>query len=75
MQMKLYLFQDLSKNLLVKAHGMLSNVILSEQDYNEYEQKFPLILSFIRYVFSKHKVLFIGFSLSDPNFNKILFLG
>ena len=63
------------QNLLVKAHGDIcrGNIILSEQDYNEYEQKFPLILSFIRYVFSKHKVLFIGFSLSDPNFNKILF--
>ena len=63
------------QNLLVKAHGDIcrGNIVLSEQDYNEYEQKFPLILSFIRYVFSKHKVLFIGFSLSDPNFNKILF--
>jgi len=63
------------QNLLVKAHGDLyrGNIILSEQDYNEYDKNFPLILSFIRYVFSKYKVLFIGFSLSDPNFNKILY--
>jgi len=63
------------QNLLVKAHGDLyrGNIVLTEQDYNEYEKNFPLILSFIRYVFSKYKVLFIGFSLSDPNFNKILY--
>jgi len=62
-------------NLLVKAHGDLNrtNIVLSEQDYNNYEKNFPLILSFIRYVFSKYKVLFLGFSLSDPNFNKILY--
>lgn len=62
-------------NLLVKAHGDLhrTNIVLSEQDYNNYEKNFPLILSFIRYVFSKYKVLFLGFSLSDPNFNKILY--
>ncbi|BFU78772.1 hypothetical protein ALC152_19870 [Arcobacter sp. 15-2] len=62
-------------NLLVKAHGDLNrtNIVLTEQDYNNYEKNFPLILSFIRYVFSKYKVLFLGFSLSDPNFNKILY--
>lgn len=63
------------QNLLVKAHGDFdkNNIVLSENDYNDYDKNFPLILSFMRFIFSKYKVLFIGFSLSDPNFNKILY--
>ncbi len=68
-------FSKSKRNLLVKAHGDIcrGNIVLSEKDYNDYEENFPLILSFLKYVFSKYKVLFIGFSLSDPNFNKILY--
>jgi|GEM_PF-3207070 len=68
-------FSKSKRNLLVKAHGDIcrGNIVLSEKDYNDYEECFPLILSFLRFVFSKYKVLFIGFSLNDPNFNKILY--
>lgn len=63
------------QKFILKAHGDLEkeNIVLTEHDYNDYEKNFPLILSFIKYIFSKHKVLFIGFSLNDPNFNKILY--
>ncbi len=68
-------FSDSKYRFLLKAHGDLKkgNIVLTEQDYNDYEKNFPLMLSFIRYMFSKYKVLFIGFSLNDPNFNKILY--
>jgi len=63
------------QKLLVKVHGSFDseNIVLSEEDYSEYEKNYPLILSFIRYIFSRHRVLFLGFSLSDPNFNRILY--
>ena len=68
-------FSKSKRNFLVKAHGDIcrGNIVLSEKDYNDYDKNFPLILSFLRYVFSKYKILFIGFSLNDPNFNKILY--
>lgn len=61
-------------NFIVKAHGDLKqkNIVLTEKDYLNYHKNFPLFLSFLRYVFSKYRVLFIGFSLTDPNFIKIL---
>jgi hypothetical protein len=61
-------------NFIVKAHGdlKLKNIVLTERDYLNYHKNFPLFLSFLRYVFAKYRVLFIGFSLTDPNFTKIL---
>ena len=61
-------------NFIVKAHGDLKqgNIVLTERDYLNYHKNFPLFLSFLRYVFAKYRVLFVGFSLTDPNFIKIL---
>lgn len=60
---------------LVKIHGdlKLKNIVLTEKDYANYEKNFPLILSFLKYIFAKYRVVFIGFSLTDPNFKKILY--
>ncbi|MBO8161819.1 MAG: SIR2 family protein [Thermosipho sp. (in: Bacteria)] len=61
-------------NFIVKAHGDLKqrNIVLTERDYLNYHKNFPLFLSFLKYIFAKYRVLFVGFSLTDPNFIKIL---
>jgi len=67
---------NIKQNFLLKAHGdfVENNIVLTEHDYNDYEKNFPLMLSLIKFIFSKYKVVFIGFSLTDQNFTKILHL-
>lgn len=69
---------DLPRNhgekLIVKMHGDLKhhNIILTENDYYDYSRKFPLIRQFVISQFVSKVVLFVGFSLNDPNLKFIL---
>ncbi len=59
---------------LVKMHGDLSRpdtIILAEEKYRTYEQDRPGIALKVKQLLLEHPVLFLGFSLSDPNFVKI----
>jgi len=60
--------------LYVKMHGDFDqrNIVLSKDDFENYSKNFPLIESFVKYVFSSSLVLFVGFSFDDPNLNQIL---
>ena len=61
-------------NSLIKMHGDLDrgNIVLTENDYYNYEKNFPLIRSFVLSLFASKLVLFVGFSFSDLNLKMIL---
>ena len=60
---------------LIKMHGDLNlpqSIVLKESDYLEYEQRHPLISTFIRSLLVNHTFLFVGYSLNDYNLNLII---
>jgi hypothetical protein len=66
---------DRSKNI-IKIHGDLDftdDLILTESDFYKYEDKYPNILSYLKYIFSSKLIVFLGFGLRDLNTTNILF--
>lgn len=63
-----------TNSYLVKMHGDIEekNIVLKQDDYDQYSALFPLIKGFVEGVFSSQLVLFIGFSFQDPNLKQIL---
>ena len=61
-------------NTLVKMHGDYAkdNIVLTESDYFNYKDNFPLIRAFIQSLFASKLVLFVGFSFADLNLKMIL---
>lgn len=60
---------------LIKMHGDLEKkdtIVLKESDYIDYEQKHPLISTFIRSLLVNHTFVFLGYSLNDYNLNLII---
>ena len=64
----------LYSNSVVKMHGDFdtNNIVLSESDYHNYTNKFPLIRSFVLSLFASKLVVFVGFSFNDLNLKMIL---
>lgn len=58
---------------LIKMHGDLlkKNIVLKEEDYLEYENKFYMISTLIKSLIMNNTILFIGYSLNDSTFNSI----
>ena len=64
-----------NENYIIKMHGDLQepeDIVLRESDYIEYEQKRPLISTFIRSLLINHTFVFIGYSLNDYNLKLIM---
>ncbi len=64
-----------SERYIIKMHGDIDKpdtLVLKESDYINYEQKHPLISTFIRSLLINHTFLFIGYSLNDINLNLII---
>ena len=60
---------------IIKMHGDLEKketIVLKESDYIDYEQKHPLISTFIRSLLVNHTFVFLGYSLNDYNLNLII---
>jgi len=57
------------ENMLIKMHGDFenNNIVLTETDYYNYENNFPLISTFIRSLFATKVILCVGFSFNDLN--------
>lgn len=66
--------QMASSNTLVKMHGDFAtdNIVLTESDYLNYKDKFPLIRAYVQSLFASKLVLFVGFSFTDLNLKMIL---
>lgn len=63
---------SLGNNYIIKMHGDLStDFVFKEEDYLNYEENYRMISSIIKSIISNNTVLFIGYSLSDPNFHEI----
>jgi hypothetical protein len=60
--------------VVIKLHGDLMRpemIVLSEDDYLKFEESRPGISVKVRQLLIEHPLLFLGFSLSDPNFARI----
>lgn len=66
--------QMIYPNALVKMHGdyVTDNIVLTETDYYNYLNNFPLIRAFVLSLFASKLVLFVGFSFADLNLKMIL---
>jgi hypothetical protein len=62
------------KKLLVKYHGDFENhnIVLKETDYLEFSQNNTLKEVFVKSLFSNKTILFIGYSVSDPNLKLLI---
>ncbi|MFW6046917.1 MAG: SIR2 family NAD-dependent protein deacylase, partial [Candidatus Woesearchaeota archaeon] len=60
--------------MIIKMHGDLKNrnIVLRKDDYDNYENNFPLITTFVKSLFTTNTILFIGYSLNDVNVKLIM---
>lgn len=63
-----------SNKMVIKMHGDLKNknIVLKKSDYDNYENNFPLISTFIKGLFTTNTILFIGYSYNDVNVKQIM---
>ena len=62
-------------NILIKTHGCVSkvnNCIISEEDYFRWMSRESDIKNLIRSWFIMYRVIFVGYSLCDMNFRKLI---
>lgn len=59
---------------ILKLHGDLihRNVVLKEEDYLNYSEKFKLVETLLKSIFATNTVVFIGYGLNDYNIKLIL---
>lgn len=59
---------------LVKMHGCVSapdTIVVTRDDYETYAQHHPAIVTYLQLLLATRTFLFVGFSLTDPNFRAI----
>jgi len=58
-----------------KIHGSVEqpeNIVISEVDYEEFNEKYELIRAQLLSLFTHNPIIFLGYSISDDNIRKIL---
>lgn len=63
------------QNLIIKAHGTIDkpdDIIFTASQYYESQEKYPDFYSLLAALFLTNTVVFLGYSLSDPDINLIL---
>lgn len=63
-----------SKRELIKMHGDFehNNFVLKEDDYLNYSYNFKLIETYVKSILGSKVVLFVGYSLNDPDVKQII---
>ena len=59
---------------LIKLHGTLNhpmNLVIADEDYMAYAAEHPSIERIVNAIFLSNTLLFMGFSLTDPNFRRL----
>lgn len=60
---------------IYKIHGSSSrpmSMVLTKQDYDEFDKKNPYLAAKLITLFVEHPIVFIGYSLTDPNISALL---
>ncbi|MGQ4680717.1 SIR2 family protein [Paenibacillus polymyxa] len=63
------------ENVIIKAHGSIDDtdeMIFTSQQYFEAQENYPEFYSLLRALFLTNTVLFLGYSLNDPDINLVL---
>lgn len=58
-----------------KIHGSITNpnsIVINENDYNEFNNKSKYLAAKLLTIFVEYPIIFIGYSISDPNIKQIL---
>ena len=63
-----------AENFLKFMEKLDNNIVLTEQDYHEYETKYPAAFNLLKTIFYTRPILFIGCSLKDTNFRRVYHL-
>ncbi|MFO6609108.1 SIR2 family protein, partial [Bacillus cereus] len=74
-QKELLFSQPFEVNELYKIHGCSTNhesLVLTSNDYKLFNQKNPYLAAKLLTIFIEHPVIFLGYSISDPNIQQIL---
>ena len=59
---------------LLKLHGDLNHptrLVATEQDYDLFLEQYPILATFLAYLFLTRTVVLIGYSLDDPDFRQL----
>ncbi|MEW5928946.1 MAG: SIR2 family protein [Gemmatimonadota bacterium] len=73
---QLRFFDEKTRTQLVKMHGTCDDpdsMIIAADEYANYKLKNRLLFDFMRVTFATKTVLFLGFSLEDPNIRPLLY--
>ncbi len=60
---------------IYKIHGCLTeynNLIITLDDYKNFEKKYAYLAAKLLTIFVEHPIIFLGYSISDPNIKSIL---
>lgn len=60
---------------IYKIHGSITNpesIVITESDYISFEENCPYLASKLMTIFMEYPIIFMGYSLSDPNVRMIL---